>query len=82
MHDYMGKAMDRLQHPKPKRPQYEPHSWSFTAYGKRLKMSQDPNESTIIWKMATKRIQSIMGTMLYYVQSLNPMMLQAIDENL
>ena len=56
MPDYARKAMDRLQHPKSKIPQYVPHCWSVPAYGKRLQMSPDPDESNIIDKTATKRI--------------------------
>ena len=39
MPEYVKKALDRLQHPQPKIPQYSPHRWSVTAYGKRLHMA-------------------------------------------
>ena len=36
MPDYVNKALGRLQHTKPKRPQYVPHHWMVPAYGKIL----------------------------------------------
>ena len=47
---------------------------------KRLQMAPDPDKSDILDKKATKRIQSIVGTMLYYAWSVDPTMLRAINE--
>ena len=77
---YMRKALDRFQHPNPKRPQYAPHCWSVPAYGKILQMAPDPNESNLLDKKSTKRIKSIVGTMIYYARSVDPKMLRSIDE--
>ena len=43
-------------------------------------MAPYPDESDLIEKKATKRIQSIVGTMLYYERSVDPTMLQEINE--
>ena len=56
MTDYVRKALDRLQHPKPKRPQYVPHLWSVPAYEKRLQIAPDLDESDILDKKATRII--------------------------
>ena len=66
MSDYVRKALERLQYPKPKIPHYAPHRWSVPAYGKRLQIAPDPDESDILDKNSTKRINSIVGTMFYY----------------
>ena len=68
MPEYVKKALDRLQHPRPKRPQYAPHSWKVPSYGKRLKMAPDPDNSKLIDKKYTKIIQSVLGTMIYFAQ--------------
>ena len=80
MSDYVRKALDSLQHHKPKRPQCAPHRWSVPSYGKRIQMAPDLDKSDLIDKNLTKRIQSIVGTMLYYSWSLGPTRLQAINE--
>ena len=55
--DYVTKLFERIQHPKPKRPQYAPHLWTVSAYGKRLQMALYLNESDMLDKKSTKRIQ-------------------------
>ena len=74
------KFLDRLQHTKPKRPQYAPHRWIVPAYGKRLHTEPYPDERDLFDKKATKRIQFIVSTMLYYARSVGPKILQAINE--
>ena len=61
MSEYAKKALDRLQHFKPKRSQYNPHFCSVPTYGTRPEMFPDPYNSNIIDKKATKRIQYIVG---------------------
>ena len=56
----MKKALYRIQNPKLKISQYAP------AYVKILHMAQDPDERNLLDNKITKRIQSILGTMLYY----------------
>ena len=65
---------------KPIRPQYAPNFWSVPAYGKRLQMEPNPDESYIIDQKSTKRIQSIVGTILFYARSVDPTMLREINE--
>ena len=79
MPDYVRKALDRLQHPKPKRPQYAPHRWSVPVYRKRLQMAIDLDENDLIDKNPTKRIQSIVVKMLYCERSVDPTMLREIN---
>ena len=66
MPDYVRKALDRLQNSKPKIPRYAPHRWSVPAYGKRLQIAPDLDENDLLDKNSTKRIQSIVGNMIYY----------------
>ena len=80
MSEYVKKALDRLQHPKTKRPQYAPYLWRVPTYGIRLQMAPDPDNSKLLDKKATTRIQYIVGIMLYYAWSVDPTMLQAINE--
>ena len=65
MPEYVKKALDRLQHPKPQ---------------KTLLMAPEPDNIDLLDKKSTKRIQSIVGTMLYYARSVDPKMLREINE--
>ena len=69
------KALDRLQHPKPKRLQYDPHLWTVPANGKIIQMAPDPDESDLIDNKGTRRIKYIVGNMLYYAGSVDQTML-------
>ena len=79
MSDYVRKALDRIQHPNPKIPQYAPHRWSVHAYGLRLQMAQDPDDINLFDKNATNIIQSIVGIMLYYARLVYLTMLKEIN---
>ena len=52
----MKKALDKIQHHKLKRQQYDSHCWSVPVYGQRLQMAPDPDESDLLDKKATKLI--------------------------
>ena len=78
--DYVTKALDRLQHTKPKQPQHAPHIRKRTAHGKSIQMATYTNESDLLEKI-TKRIKSTVGTFKYYYWSVDITMLGAINEN-
>ena len=80
MTDYLRKVMDRIQHPKPKRPQYAPHRWSVPAYGKRPQMATDQYKCNIFDKNSNKKIHSIVINMLYYARLVDPTILRSINE--
>ena len=48
MPESVKKVLDRLQHPKPKIPQYAPHFWIVPAYVKRLQMAPYPDDIDIL----------------------------------
>ena len=48
--DYVTKALDRLQHTKPKQPQHAPHLRKRTAHGKSIQMATYTNESDLLEK--------------------------------
>ena len=50
------------------------------AYEKRLQISPDPDESNLLDKKSNNRIQSIVGTIIYYLLSVDPTMPRAINE--
>ena len=78
--EHVKKALDRLQHPRPNRPQYDPHRWTVPSYGKRLQMAPYLDDSELLENKSTKRIQSVVGTMIYYSRSSDPTILQANNE--
>ena len=80
MPEYIPKALTRLNHPAPKKPQYAPHRWTAHAYGQRLQMAPDPDSSELRDQKVIKFIQTVVGIFLYYARSLDPTMLHALNE--
>ena len=68
MPEYATKALESLQNPKPKRPLYAPHRWTVPSYGRQLQTIPAPDESELIDNKTAKKIQLIVGTLLYYAQ--------------
>ena len=80
MPEYTLKALTRLNHPTPKKPQYTPHRWTAPAYEKRLQMAPDPNSSELLDQNGIKFIQTVVGIFIYYARALDPTMLRALNE--
>ena len=60
-----GKLLDRIQNPKPQRPQYSPNLWTLHSYVKRLQIAPNTYEIDLIDKKITKIIQYIAG--IFYI---------------
>ena len=80
MHEYIPKALTRLNYPAPKKHQYAQHRWTDPAYGQRLQMAPDPESSELLDQKGTKLIQTVVGIFLYYARALDPTMLRALNE--
>ena len=80
MPDYISKAMTRLNHPAPNKPQYAPHRWTDPAYGQRLQMAPDPDSSELLDQKGTNFIQTVVGIFKYYAWAIDPTMLHALNE--
>ena len=75
MPEYVKQVLDRLQHPRPNRPQYAPHLCTVDSYGKILQMETDIDNIKLLVKKTTQRIHYIVGNTLYYARSVNPTIL-------
>ena len=79
MPGYVAKALQRLQHTSPARPQYAPHQWTQPAYGQKLQLAPI-DTSPKLDKTGTLFVQSCIGSFLYYARAVDPTMLPAINE--
>jgi hypothetical protein len=79
MPGYIAATLERLQHPKPLRPQHAPHQWTQPAYGQKLQLAPI-DETPKLDKLGTKFVQSCVGSLLYYARAVDPTMLPAINE--
>ena len=80
MPGYIEKVLQRYQHKIPQKPVYTPHTYTAPKYGQRLQMAPDPDTTNTLDLKQTRTIQGIVGSLLYYSQSLDPTMLTALNE--
>jgi hypothetical protein len=78
MPDYVGKALQRFNHPKPTRPQHAPHAWAKPQYGVKTQLTAPADTSAPLDKAGILRLQEIIGVFLYYARAIDSTMLVAL----
>jgi Reverse transcriptase (RNA-dependent DNA polymerase) len=66
--DYVKKALQRFEHPTPRRPQHAPSAWTAPQYGATIQMATPLDNSPELDKKMTTRLQEIIGVFLYYAR--------------
>eukprot|EP00957_Ditylum_brightwellii_P020335 1534363-Ditylum_brightwellii.AAC.1 len=80
MPGYILKALEKFQHPVPKFPQHCPHQWNRPVYYMKVQYATAHDNLSSLDAKGTKRIQSIMGTFLYYSRALEGPALLALND--
>ena len=79
MDGYVEKALQRFNvATTPTKPQHAPSKWTRPQYGAKVQMTQEPDTSERLQKDGTKRLQEIIGTLLYYARAVDSTMLVAL----
>ena len=79
MPGYVEKALQRFEHPAPKRPQDSPHPWTAPVYGAKTQFTAPPDTTPVLPPSARTRIQEIIGTLLFYARAIDDTMLLALN---
>lgn len=77
MPGYIQRLLERFTHPPPTRPQHSPHAWLAPSYGSQLTTA--PDESPLASPSQIKRLQQIIGCLLFYARMVDMTMLVAIN---
>jgi hypothetical protein len=78
MPGYVKRALLRFQHPQPLKPQHAPSKFTRPAYGQQ-QLTPIPDSSDILETDATRRLQEIIGVLLYYARAIDNTMLVALN---
>jgi len=78
MPGYIERALTCFQHPAPTQKQHSPHEHDVPQYGAKTQYTEDPDNSPILDAADTKRIQEVLGTLLYCARTIDSTMLPAI----
>jgi len=79
MPDYISKLLHKLQHKPPEKPVHSPYNWTPPQYGQTIQTPvRDPQGPTLD-EHNKRRVQSIIGSLLYYARAVDPTILPAIN---
>jgi hypothetical protein len=78
MPGYIDKALTKYQHLKPVSPQHAPYKAAPIQYDARVQRVE-VNTTLPLTPKEIKHIQDIIGTLLYYVQAVDPTLLAALS---
>ena len=79
MPGYIERALTRFQHPKPKKPQDNPFKYIAPEYGAKIQYTPEIDTSDLLDEKGKKRVQEILGTLLYYARAVDPTILVTIS---
>jgi hypothetical protein len=78
MPGYVNKALKKYQHPPPTAPQDAPYALAPIQYGAKVQQVKIDTTSPLSL-VEFKRVQDIIGTLLYYAQAVDPMLLATLS---
>ena len=79
MPGYINKVLHKYQHPTPTRPEYAPHQHVEPVYGAKQQITTVDTSSPLD-KKGIRRIQGIIGSLLFYGRAIDNTMLTAIND--
>ena len=79
MPGYVEKALTRFNHPKPKKPQHQPHPHQPIVYGAKTQTATPEDDSPKLNKEQKKYVQEVTGVFLYYARAVDSTMLVALS---
>jgi hypothetical protein len=80
MPGYIQQALHKFQHPNPIKPQDVLDQHKEVIYGSQMQLTDPANNSPPLPKDGIKRLQQIIGTLLYYARAVGSTMLVALSD--
>ena len=75
---YIAKLLIKLGHPMPIKPQLSPHRCKEVKYGSKTQLSPEEDTSMLLDKAGIRRVQMIVGALLWIGQAVNDKLLVAL----
>lgn len=79
MKGYINYVCHTFQHPNLKWPQHCSHPYQEIRYGAKIQYADAPDETSLLSKAATWKIQAIVGSLLYYAQAIDSTLLPTLN---
>jgi hypothetical protein len=79
MNGYIANVLLKYSHKKPAKPQQSPHKHRDIVYGAKLQLIPDNDTSPPLNTAGIKRIQGIVGSLLYHARAVDNKLLVALS---
>ena len=79
MKGYIDKVLLKYNHPFPKKPQLSPHKHREISYGNKEQLVPEEDTSSPLYSQGTKRVQGIVGALLYYARAVDNKLLVGLS---
>ena len=79
MNAYIYKFIIRYGHPRPRNPQLSPYKHREVKYGVKEQINYEEDTSPALDNEVTKRIQGIIGALLYYARAVDHKLLVGLS---
>ena len=80
MPGYIDRALQRFNHDQPTKAEHAPHKWVVPTYGAKIQYTEATDETAPLPPDGTKRVQEIVGVLLYYARAIDCTMLVALND--
>jgi hypothetical protein len=79
MNSYINTLLIKYNHPRPKKPQHAPHAHREIIYGAKEQLLPDADTSPLLNDEGVKRIQGVVGSLLYYARAVDNKLLATLS---
>jgi hypothetical protein len=80
MEDYIDTVLTKYNHQQPKKPVLSPYKATPISYGAKVQYSEDEDSTPPLNDAGIKRVQGIVGALLYYARAVDNKLLHALSE--
>jgi hypothetical protein len=80
MEDYIDTILTKYNHQRPKKPVLSPYIAAPISYGAKVQYTDDEDSTPPLNDAGVKRLQGIVGALLYYAQAVDNKLLHALSE--
>ena len=80
MPNYIKELLKKLKHTAPLKPVHAPHAWTEPAYGQKIQYTKEADQSPYLDTKGIRRIQSIVGSCLYYGRAMDGTILTSLND--
>ena len=80
MNGYIEKVLLKYNQPLRKKPQPSPHKHREISYGNKEQLVPEEDTSSPLYSQGTKRVQGIVGALLYYARAVDNKLLVSLSD--